>query len=137
MEIYTLGQRAMFDDSLSALTAGLNFQHLDEFYDFNAFREDDGYRVMLKPKRANIKRIVQQLTLWLDGEFRARRAELFLPKGDRITTTYKNTQRGPLPRETFEFTPPADATVSRPLENRFAVLNCDSRTGQYRVASSA
>lgn len=115
VEIYTLGQRAMFDDSLSALTAGLNFQHLEEFYDFNAFHEENGYRFVLKPKRANIKRIVQQLTLWLDGEFIARRAEILLPKGDHLVTSYKNTRRSPLPRETFEFTPPADATVSRPL----------------------
>ena len=40
-ELYTLGQRQFFDDSIAALTAGLNFDHVGEFYRYRAFREND------------------------------------------------------------------------------------------------
>ena len=31
-ELFVLGQRAFFDDAIEALTAGLNFQHVAEYY---------------------------------------------------------------------------------------------------------
>src|SRR5438067_6098543 len=63
-EVYSLGQRQFFDDSLSALNAGLNFQRIDEFYNFRAFREANGdLRLELTPKRPNLKRVVEQLVL--------------------------------------------------------------------------
>lgn len=114
-EEYTIGQRAFFDDSLAALNAGLNFEHIDEFYNFRAFRESDGYEFQLTPKRPNLKRILDHLSVWLDGELKVRKTELFLPKGDRLVTIYKNVKRVAFPASTFEFTPPADAHISRPL----------------------
>ena len=116
VETYALGQRAFFDDSLAALTAGLNFQRIDEFYNFRAYREGDIYRLDLVPKRPNLRKVVEELILTLDAsDFRPQRTELALPKGDRLITTYRNSRRSPLSASTFEFTPPADAHVSRPL----------------------
>lgn len=115
VETYALGQRAFFDDSLAALTAGLNFQRIDEFYNFRAFHEGDTYRLDLVPKRPNLRKIVERLVITLDDNFRPQRTELTLPKGDRIVTIYHGARRTPLPASTFEFTPPADAHVSRPL----------------------
>ena len=115
VETYALGQRAFFDDSLAALTAGLNFQRIDEFYNFRAFREGDTYRLELVPKRPNLRRIVEELVLTLDSDFRPQRTDLKLPKGDRLVTNYRNARRTPLPASTFEFSPPADAHVSKPL----------------------
>ncbi len=114
-ELYTLGQRAIFDDSVSALTAGLNFAHLDEFYTFRAFREDAGHRFILTPKRPSLRRILLQLTVWMDAEYKAQKTEIILPKGDRVVTNYKNARRASLPSGTFEFTPPPDVEVTRPL----------------------
>lgn len=114
-EFYTLGQRAFFDDSLAALTAGLNFERIDEFYNFRAWHEDATYRLELVPKKPSLKRIVQRLILTLDDEFKPHQTELFLPKGDRLLTTYTNPRRTPLPAATFEFTPPTAAHISRPL----------------------
>ncbi len=114
-EIYTLGQRAFFDDSLSALTAGLNFQHIDEFYNFRAWHEDGVYRLDLTPKKPNLRKIVEHLVLTLDGNFLPHKSELLLPKGDRLVTTYTNPHRPALSASTFEFTPPGDAHISRPL----------------------
>ncbi len=114
-EFYTLGQRAFFDDSLSALTAGLNFQHIDEFYNFRAWHDGDTYRLELTPKKSNLKRIVERLILTLGSDFKPEKTELFLPKGDHLLTSYTNPRRTPLPASTFEFTPPAGAHISRPL----------------------
>lgn len=115
-ETYALGQRQFFDDSISALNAGLNFERIDEFYNFRAFREAGGeLRLELIPKRPNLKRIVQQLVLTLDSDFKPAKTELTLPKGDRVVTVYKNPRRAPLPASTFEFNPPSDAHISRPL----------------------
>ena len=114
-ELYTLGQRAIFDDSVSALTAGLNFAHLDEFYTFRAFREETGHRFVLTPKRPSLRRILQQLTVWMDAEYKVQRTEIILPKGDRVVTLYKNARRATLAPSAFEFSPPPDVEVTRPL----------------------
>ena len=114
-EMYALGGHSFFDDSMQALTAGLSFEHFDEFYKLKAFREDGGYRLVLTPKRANIKRLIQQLTLWIDAEFTPLKAVLVLPKGDEVTTIYRNVVRKELPDSLFEFAPAADVQVTRPL----------------------
>ncbi|MEI6350476.1 MAG: outer membrane lipoprotein carrier protein LolA [Verrucomicrobiota bacterium] len=115
VEEYTLGQRAMFDDAMAALTAGLNFARVEAFYNLDATRDDGGFQLTLTPKRGNIKRIVQQLAVFLDKNLEVRRTDLMLPKGDRVITTYTNPRHAPLPASTFEFTPPTGAHVTHPL----------------------
>ncbi len=115
-ELYTLGQRAFFDDAIEALTAGLNFQRVADFYRTTAFREGDRYRIVLTPKSGGLKRILRELTVWVDAEdFKIERTAAALPKGDRVITTYRNQRPAPLPSSTFEWSPPADAHVSQPL----------------------
>jgi chaperone LolA len=114
-ELYTLGQKAFFDDSIAALTAGLNFQRVEQFYTCKAFREAPGYRLVLTPRGSGLKRMVKELTVWVDEELKIDRSETLLPKGDRIVTTYKNQRPTPLSPAIFDFTPPAEAHVSQPL----------------------
>jgi chaperone LolA len=114
-ELYTLGQKAFFDDSIAALTAGLNFQRVDQFYSYKATRENNGYQLTLTPRGMGLKRMVKEMTVWVDDEFKIERSETFLPKGDRIVTVYKNQRPTPLSPSTFDFTPPADAHISQPL----------------------
>ncbi len=114
-ELYTLGHRAMFDDAMAALTAGLNFGKVEAFYNLDVAHENPGYRVTLTPKKSNLKRIVQQLTVILDADLNVTRTDFQMPKGDRVSTVYANPRRTDLPAATFEFIPPADANVSRPL----------------------
>lgn len=114
-ERYRLGQRAFFDDSLAAMNAGLNFERIDEFYRVRAYPEPPGYRIELIPKKANIKRVIQSLSIWLDPELNIRNTEVVLPKGERIQTSYSNLRRTPLPASTFEFTPPSGTRVSEPM----------------------
>jgi len=114
-ELYTLGQKAFFDDSIAALTAGLNFQRVEQFYTVKAAHEDHGYRLDLTPRGPGLRRMVKELTVWVDDEFKIDRSETILPKGDRIVTTYKNQRPTPLSPSIFDFTPPADAHISQPL----------------------
>jgi outer membrane lipoprotein-sorting protein len=118
-EHYTIGQRSFFDDSLAALTAGLNFEHIEEYYNFTASREGDGYVFQLAPKKPNLKRILDHLIVWMDSDFKVTKTELYMSKGgdkgDHLVTNYKNVKRDPLPASTFEFTPPADTHISYPL----------------------
>jgi outer membrane lipoprotein carrier protein len=115
-EHYTLGKRALFDDALAALTAGLNFARVEEFYELQITAEaGGGYQIILTPKRSNLKRIVAQLAVTLDQELEVRRTELTLPKGDQVITTYTEPKREGISASTFEFVPPAGANISRPL----------------------
>jgi len=115
-EQYTLGKRAIFDDALAALTAGLNFGRVEEFYQLEITPETDGsYRILLTPKRSHLKKIVTQLVVYLDKDLTLRRTDLTLPKGDQVQTTYTAQRNDPIPAVTFEFTPPAGANVSQPL----------------------
>jgi outer membrane lipoprotein-sorting protein len=114
-ELYTLGQKAFFDDSVAALTAGLNFQRLEQFYTCKAFREAPGYRLVLTPRGPGLRHMLKELTVLIDDEYKIQRSETILPKGDRIVTTYKNQRPTPLSPSIFDFTPPADAHISQPL----------------------
>jgi outer membrane lipoprotein-sorting protein len=114
-ELYVLGQRAFFDDSIAALTAGLNFQRVDQFYSYKASREPDGYRLYLSPRGSGLKRMLKELTVTLDNEYHIQRTETTLPKGDHVITLFKNHHLAPLPPSLFDFTPPADAHISQPL----------------------
>lgn len=118
-ELYKLGQRAMFDDAMAALTAGLNFGQVEKFYKLDAFENNStaakGYRIILTPKKSNLKRIVQQLVVLLDGDLNVHETTLTLPKGDQVLTHYTQTKRNDLPASTFDFTPPKDANISHPL----------------------
>jgi len=114
-ELYTLGQRQVFDDSIAALTAGLNFQNVEKFYTFTAAREAAGYRLALTPRTGGLRRMVKELAVFVDADGKILRTEATLPKGDRVVTSYKNQRPTPLPASTFEFTPPTDAHVSQPL----------------------
>ena len=114
-ELYTLGAQSFFDDSIAALTAGLNFQNVGDFYRYEAFRDGDAWRFVLKPKTAGLKRMVRELAVFIGPDFLIQKTDATLPKGDRVLTEYRNQKSAAVPAGTFEFKPPADAHVSTPL----------------------
>lgn len=115
-EAYSVSKRPMFEAALSALTAGLNFSHVEEFYNLEVSPEEGGgYQILLTPKRGDLKRIVAQLVVVLGKDLDLRRTELTLPKGDVVATAYTASHRDPLPASTFEFIPPEGANVTHPL----------------------
>ena len=80
-ELYTLGQRQFFDDSIAALTAGLNFQHVEQFYTFTAAREADGYRLALTTRSplgrvASVRWILKSLSTKTASSLTMRRMPL-------------------------------------------------------------
>lgn len=114
VEVYPPEKRSFLDESLKALTAGLNFENIDEFYNFRAYKEPTGYRLDLTPKKPALRHVVQTLTLHLSAEFLPLKTEIVLPKGDQLDTDYHNPRRTPLPASLFEFTPPAGALITYP-----------------------
>ena len=114
-EHYTLGRKQFFDDSLAALTAGLNFQDVDKFFRIAPAREGSGYRILLTPKSAGLRRLLTSLTVWMNADAVIEKTEAALPKGDRISTTYRNVRAHKSVDVKFDFTPPPGAHVSTPL----------------------
>ena len=114
-ERYTLGAQSFFDDSIAALTAGLNFQNVGDFYHYEAFRDGDGHRFLLKPKTAGLKRLLRELAVFIGPDFLIQKTAATLPKEDRVVTVYRNQKSVAIPAGTFDFKPPADAHVSTPL----------------------
>jgi len=116
-EHYTLGRKQFFDDSLAALTAGLNFQDVDKFFRVAPTREGTGWRILLTPKSSGLRRILTSLTVSINADAIIEKTEATLPKGDRITTTYRNVRALKTVDTKFDFTPPPGAHVSTPLGN--------------------
>jgi chaperone LolA len=114
-EHYTLGQKQFFDDSLAALTAGLNFQNVERFFRVNVAKDGGSYRVVLTPKTGGLKRILADLTVWLDDDGTIQKTDAALPKGDRVVTSYRGVHAAKQSDAKFDFTPPAGAKVSTPL----------------------
>jgi chaperone LolA len=114
-ELYLLGQRPFFDDAIEALTAGLNFQHVAEFYRYTVTSEGDGYRLVLIPKSGGLRRILKELSVSVDATYKIDRTVAVLPKGDQVVTNYRNQKPTPLPASTFDYTPPTEAHISQPL----------------------
>ncbi len=114
-ELYTMGEQTFFDDSISALTAGLNYARMPEYYQIEAYEEDGGYRLNLTPKKRNLRRIIERMTLYLDASLAPVRTLVDLPKGDQLATEYRNIERRSFPDSQFEFTPPTGTNVTKPM----------------------
>src|SRR4051812_890036 len=114
-EVYNLGQRSFFDQAIEALTAGLNFHNVAEYYRYTASRDAGGYHLVLTPRSGSLKRILKEITVTVDDGYKISKTIAILPKGDQIVTTYRNQRPTPLSAGTFEFTPPPEAHVSTPL----------------------
>ena len=115
-EHYTLGQRQVFDDSLAALTAGLNFDGVEKFFRVTARKDGNGgYNVSLVPKSSGLKKYVTTLEVAIDDEGIVKKTDATLPKGDRVLTTYRSVKSAKQSDSKFDFTPPAGVNVTTPL----------------------
>ena len=114
-EHYTLGKKQFFDDSIAALTAGLNFQDVEKFFRVAPVREGNGFRIVLTPRSAGVRRLLTSLTVWMNADAIIEKTDAALPKGDRIVTTYRNVRMQKSVEAKFDFTPPSGAHISTPL----------------------
>lgn len=114
-EHYTLGQRQIFDDSLAALTAGLNFDGVEKYFRVTARKDGDRYSVSLVPKSSGLKKYITTLEVILDDNGNVSKTDATLPKGDRVVTTYRAAKSAKQSDAKFDFTPPAGVNVTTPL----------------------
>jgi outer membrane lipoprotein carrier protein len=113
-ERYPLGKGSPLDSTVAAINSALNLENIENTFQVNATKTDNGYELALLPRTASMKRVFQKLNLHIN-ELRVDRTDMLLPNGDRIVTSYSNQTRAPIPSSTFEFKPPAGTEVATPL----------------------
>src|SRR6266436_5026694 len=106
VEVYDLEKRPMLKDSLRALTAGLNFSEIANYYDIAGSRNGNEYQITLTPKTASVRKLVKSVDLTIDENLTPIRVVVHDNKGQVFTETYTNVRRETLPASTFEFSPP-------------------------------
>jgi outer membrane lipoprotein carrier protein len=114
-ERYPLGKGSPLDSTVAAINSALNLENVENTFQINAIKTDNGYELALLPRAVSMRRVFQKLDLHVNDDLRVGRTDMLLPNGDRIVTTYSNQTRAPVPASTFEFTPPPGAEVSTPL----------------------
>jgi outer membrane lipoprotein-sorting protein len=114
-EQYDLVKRPIIRQSLEALTAGLNFQRVADYYSIEGTKEGDTYVVTLTPKTASIRRLVKSLTLTMKTDLTPEKVDYQSPRGERVLIDYSDVKRDPVPDSVYEFSPPAGTNVTNPF----------------------
>jgi outer membrane lipoprotein-sorting protein len=115
VELYDLEKRPVLKDPLKALTAGLDFQQVNTYYNVQGSKEGNSYRLTLTPRTSALKRVVKTVTVTMDQNLAPSRVDFESAKGDQITEIYSDVRRDPIPDSTFEFNAPAGTNVSKPF----------------------
>jgi outer membrane lipoprotein-sorting protein len=114
-EVYDLEKQPTLKDSLQALTAGLDFQQANRFYNIEASKEGNNYRITLTPKTAAVSKVVSWMILTVDQGLVPSQVELETARGERISIAYSDVHHKSIPDAMFQLTPPADTKVTQPL----------------------
>lgn len=114
-ELYDLERRPVLRDSLEALTAGLDFQKVYNYYNIQATREGNVYRIVLTPKTPTLRKVVKSVVLTVDPNLAPARVDFESARGEKISTTYSNVRREAIPESMFQFNAPAGTNVTKPL----------------------
>jgi len=117
LEVYDLEKRPVIKESLRALTAGLNFREVANYYSIEGSKNGNEYQITLTPKTASVRKLVKSVDLTIDEKLTPEKVVVHDSKGQVFTVTYTNVRRDTLPASTFEFAPPAGTKVSTPLGN--------------------
>jgi len=114
-EQYDLVKRPIIRQSLEALTAGLNFQRVADYYNIEGTKEGNSYVITLSPKTAAIRRLVKSLTLTMQADLTPEKVDFESPRGERVFISYSDVKRDPVPDSEYEFSPPAGTNVTNPF----------------------
>ncbi|PYI48340.1 MAG: hypothetical protein DMF11_03825 [Verrucomicrobia bacterium] len=114
-ERYPLGKGSPLDSTVAAINSALNLENIENTFQINAAKMENGYELTLLPRTSSMKRAFQKLDLKINDNLRVERTDMLLPNGDRIVTTYSNQTRAPVPASTFDFKPPPGTEVTTPL----------------------
>ena len=114
-ERYPLGKGSPLDSTVAAINSALNLENIENMFQINAAKMENGYELTLLPRTSSMKRAFQKLDLKINDNLRVERTDMLLPNGDRIVTTYSNQTRAPVPASTFDFKPPPGTEITTPL----------------------
>jgi outer membrane lipoprotein-sorting protein len=114
-EQYDLIKRPIIRQSLEALTAGLNFQRVADYYNIEGTKDGDTYMITLTPKTAAIRRLVKSLTLTMKTDLTPEKVDYQSPRGERVLIDYSDVKRDPVPDSVYEFSPPSGTNVTNPF----------------------
>ena len=114
-ERYPLGKGSPLDSTVAAINSALNLENIENMFQINAAKMENGYELTLLPRTPSMKRAFQKLDLKINDNLRVERTDMLLPNGDRIVTTYSNQTRAPVPASIFEFKPPPGTEITTPL----------------------
>jgi outer membrane lipoprotein-sorting protein len=114
-EQYDLIKRPIIRQSLEALTAGLNFQRVADYYNIEGTKDGDTYIITLTPKTAAIRRLVKSLTLTMKTDLTPEKVDYQSPRGERVLIDYSDVKRDPVPDSVYEFSPPSGTNVTNPF----------------------
>jgi outer membrane lipoprotein-sorting protein len=114
-EIYDLDKRPMLKDSLRALTAGLDLQQVNSFYNVAAAKDENTYRITLTPKTAAVSKLVKWVLLTVDQNLLPLLVELETARGETIAIRYSSVHHKSIPDSMFQLTPPPGTKVTQPL----------------------
>jgi outer membrane lipoprotein-sorting protein len=117
LEVYDLEKRPIIKDSLNALTAGLNFREISNFYNLQGSRDGNQYQITLTPKTAAVRKLVRSVDLTINENLTPSVVVVHDAKGQVFTITYTDVRRATIPDSTFEFSPPPGTKVTTPLGN--------------------
>jgi outer membrane lipoprotein-sorting protein len=115
VEVYDMEKRPMLKDSVSAITAGLDFRRVATFYSIEGTKDDSEYHLKLTPKTAAVRKLVQSVDVTIDQNLTPSHVNVVDVKGGKISEIYTNVRRDSIPASTFDFTPPPGTKVSTPL----------------------
>ena len=114
-ERYPLGKGSPLDSTVAAINSALNLENIENMFQINAAKAEQGFELVLTPRTSSMRRAFQKLDLRINDNLRVERTDMLLPNGDRIVTTYSNQTRAPVPASTFDFKPPPGTEVTTPL----------------------
>jgi outer membrane lipoprotein-sorting protein len=117
LEVYDLEKRPIIKDTMRALTAGLNFREVANYYGIAGSKNGSEYQLTLTPKTAAVRKLLKTVDLTIDENLTPVRVVIQDNKGQVFTETYTNVRRETLPASTFEFSAPPGTKVSTPLGN--------------------
>jgi outer membrane lipoprotein-sorting protein len=114
-EMYDLEKRPVLKDWLRALTAGLDLQQVNSFYNVEAAKDGGTYRIILTPKTAAVSKVVKWVSLTVDQNLLPSQVELETARGEKIAIRYSNVHHKSIPDSMFQLTPPPGTKVTQPF----------------------
>jgi outer membrane lipoprotein-sorting protein len=114
-ERYNLDKRPELKNSIQAITAGLNFQRLGDYYNIEGTKDGKLYHVTLTPKTASIRKMVKTVTITVQQDLTPEAVDLETARGEKVNITYSNVKRDNVSDSTYQFNPPAGTNITTPF----------------------